>query len=283
MRSPFRIVGGWLSKRRVWQWVSLLGLNAVIIGPWTAFCVPVLNCHSCPWAVFACPIGQLGHLASWAVFPLLALGLVLLFGALLGRLLCGWVCPFGLVQDLLHKIPSPKFTVPRWSTWIKYVLLASVVLVPIWLTVNSTAFYCNLCPVGTLESLIPRSMMEGGGWAMIARGWARIAVLLVILVFAVFSMRSFCKVLCPIGAILAVCNRFSGAALRYEQTLCSDCSLCLSECPMDVEVQDLKSTRAGDVITTAAAECILCLNCTKGCHQSGLAFSFWNLFGRKKA
>ena len=65
-------------------------------------CVPGLNCYSCPGAVGSCPLGSIqnalasaGHRAPWYV-----LGIVLLFGVVLGRTICGWLCPLGLMQEI---------------------------------------------------------------------------------------------------------------------------------------------------------------------------------------
>lgn len=68
-------------------------------------CVPGLNCYSCPGAAGACPIGSLQAVMGGRTknISYYVLGTVLLFGVLFGRLICGFVCPFGFVQDLLHK------------------------------------------------------------------------------------------------------------------------------------------------------------------------------------
>lgn len=275
---PVRLVFNLLRRRRVWQWGSLVLLNLPLLGLWTQVCAPVLNCHSCPWAVFACPIGVAGHLISWHVFPLYVLGTMLVWGALFGRIVCGWVCPFGLVQDYLHKIPSPKWRLPRWTRYLKYgVLLTSVILVPFFIGLSNRAFFCSLCPVGTLESMLP-AVVASGDWAAFLRSWARTLALILILLFGVVAMRSFCKTLCPIGAFLALCNRFSGYSLHYNQDTCSSCELCLAGCPMDVDIAEMEN-KAGGVTLTASSECILCLNCTRNCHTSGLSWSFWNLVG----
>ena len=70
-------------------------------------CVPGLNCYSCPGALGSCPIGSLQAVLDSGKFRVscYVFGFLTLFGALLGRFVCGWLCPFGLVQDLLHKIP----------------------------------------------------------------------------------------------------------------------------------------------------------------------------------
>jgi len=272
-----------IPKRRIWQVLFLVLLNLPLLGPWKGICVPVLNCHSCPLAVFACPIGVLGHFAALGILPLFALGTISLIGVFFGRILCGWICPFGWLQDMLYKIPSPKWRLARWMRGIKYVLLiGTVFLVPAFLGLDSAAFYCWFCPVGTLESLLPRALATGN-FAALAASWGRIVVLVAILLLAVVSLRSFCKVLCPIGAILAIFNRFCGFSLRYDQSKCSACELCLEECPMDVRIEDFRVSKPGvKEVLTAPSECILCFNCTKNCYQDGIQWTFWNLFGKKQ-
>jgi len=76
-------------------------------------CVPGLNCYSCPGALGACPIGSLQAVAADRKydFSFYIAGFLALTGLVLGRLVCGWLCPFGLIQELIYKIPSPKFRV----------------------------------------------------------------------------------------------------------------------------------------------------------------------------
>lgn len=269
-----------ITSRRLWQTAFLVSLNLPWLGPWKMVCVPVLNCHSCPWAVFACPVGVIGYFAMWAVFPLLAVGTILLLGALFGRLLCGWVCPFGLAQDLLHRLPTPKVTLPRWTTYTKYVLLmGAVIVVPLLWGTDTYAFFCRLCPAGTLESLVPRTI-AAGDWAALGSSWIRIAVTAGIVLLAVVALRSFCKILCPIGAFLAICNRFSAFSLRYDVGNCPRCEGCLENCPMDIRLEELGN--GSSEVVTAPPECILCLNCTHDCKRSGLVFSFWNLLPNRR-
>jgi ferredoxin-type protein NapH len=234
-------------KRRLFQIVFLVLLNLPFLGQWKMVCLPVLNCHSCPWAVMACPIGVLGHMAAWSVFPALALGTIGLFGVVLGRWLCGWVCPFGFLQDMLYKIPSPKFVLRPWTKWIKYVILgASVIVVPMSLGLLSYGFFCNICPAATLQSMFPYYLM-----GQTDLSWIRLGVLLFVLLLAVVSMRSFCKLFCPIGAILAIFNRFSALSLRYEQSNCPSCQICLSKCPMDIKMEQLRAPGNPEEVHTA--------------------------------
>jgi ferredoxin-type protein NapH len=270
-------------KRRLTQILFLILLNLPLIVIWElkAVCVPVLNCHSCPWALFACPIGVLSHFAWYGTVPLLALGTIGTFGVIFGRFLCGWICPFGWLQDMLYKIPSPKWKLPRWMKWTKYVILVvCVAVVPMTIGLDTLAFFCQLCPAGTLESMIPRNL-QAGNYALFAGSWDRFIALIAFLVFAIITLRSFCKVFCPIGAILGIFNRFSAFSLRYQQGDCPSCKLCLTKCPMDVEIEDMRNGGKDEVVT-APAECILCLNCTNSCHQNGIRFSFWNLLPLRK-
>ncbi|MFZ5831872.1 MAG: 4Fe-4S binding protein, partial [Planctomycetota bacterium] len=82
-------------------------------------CGPVFHCYSCPLAAFSCPIGALANFSALHVFPFIAVGTLLLVGALFGSLVCGYACPFGLFQDLLGKIPTPKFRLPAWTGYTR--------------------------------------------------------------------------------------------------------------------------------------------------------------------
>lgn len=171
-------------------------------------CVPGLNCYSCPGAVGACPIGSLqGFLSGLKFrFPYYVLGLLIFFGALLGRAVCGFLCPFGFFQELLHKIPFPikknSFAGDRQLRWVKYaVLLLMVVILPLCFAL--TPFFCKyLCPAGTLSGIllaVHDSMLRAqlGGIFL----W-KAFVLAVVIVGCLIVFRPFCKYLCPLGGHL---------------------------------------------------------------------------------
>ena len=104
-----------------------------------AVCVPGLNCYSCPGAAGACPIGAFQAVvgSSKFRFSYYITGILILLGVLLGRFICGFLCPFGWFQELLHKIPSPKLSTKRLKPlrYVKYaVLLIMVVLLPVLVT-----------------------------------------------------------------------------------------------------------------------------------------------------
>ncbi len=249
--------------------VQLLSAVLFNFGVWQfhSICFPVFNCHSCPISVFACPIGVMGQSFGVGIIPLTAIGGIALGGLLAGRLLCGWACPFGFLQELLYKIPFVKFSVPTWTRFIKYgVFLGLVVAVPIWLTTEFPLYVCRVCPVGTIESAIPWALMNGsanlGGLAI------RLSVLFGIVLLVIGHRRFFCKALCPLGACLSVFNRF---ALLFPERKddCIGCGTCNTVCAMETQP---RSGQFG-VYDDRPEECISCLECRKKCPTS--AVNIW--------
>lgn len=244
--------------RALVQVLSLVGLNSFFWQP-RSICVPAFNCHSCPAATFACPVGVLVNFSSLRIFPFVALGIIGLAGVFGGRIWCGYVCPFGFFQDLLHKIPSRKLRLPRAAGYLSWVLLGGLVFALPYFLPELNLNYCTYCPVGTLESAIPWAAM---GVASIWRvSFAlRVGVLLAIILLAVFVNRGFCRSLCPLGAMLSVFNRFSLLRIRQENESCNSCGLCASKCPVDIDpVEDMNN-----------GACVRCMNCTTRCLKLGL-------------
>lgn len=224
-------------------------------------CVPVLNCWSCPGAAGSCPMGALQTMVgSYGRFPFYVLGTLMLFGILLGRLVCGFLCPFGLVQDLLGRIPVRKIRVPekidRPARKIKYVVLALLILLPV-LSATGVPYFCKyLCPAGTLEGGIPLTAADPALRAL--RGalyYWKVFLLVIILAAAVFIPRCFCRYLCPLGAFYSFFNRFSLYRMELDREACVDCHRCEEVCPMQVKV-----TEALD-----SGECIRCGRCRAAC------------------
>lgn len=211
-----------------------------------SFCLPGLNCYSCPLAVGACPLGSLqASLASRNGIVYVA-GWLFLFGALLGRLVCGWLCPFGLLQELLHKIPCPK----KWKklpgdrvlVWLKYALLALfVILLPLFAVdafgLGKTWFCKYVCPQGTLEAGIPFSFLDAGLRASLGflYRW-KLAILIAVCVLSVMVYRPFCRYLCPLGAVYGFFNKLSIYHYSLDEKACISCGKCQKACPMDLAV-----------------------------------------------
>lgn len=252
----------------------------IFTGPTKAVCVPVLNCYSCPGALGACPIGALQNALGgmWRHIPFYVLGSLMLFGIVLGRLICGFLCPFGFVQDLLHKIPVRKFRVPRRVDrvlrWVKYVMLFGVVVF-LSLAVTTKAgvtppFFCEyVCPAGTLGAAIPLLLAneELRAVAGVLFDW-KFLVLVAVVVAAVFIPRPFCRYLCPLGAFYGLFNRFSFYRLYVNMDRCIGCGRCDRVCPMEVQVRR----------TPNSPECIRCGSCKHVCPTDAIASGWeWSL------
>lgn len=252
------------------------GGGKIFTGGSKGVCVPVLNCYSCPGALGACPIGSL-QTALGSVnrrFPFYVLGTLTLFGVILGRAVCGLLCPFGLVQDLLHKIPVPKFKIPaaadRSARYLKYgVLLILVILLPIFAVAQTGVappYFCKyICPAGTLGGGIPLLLANPPLRAVAGGlfGW-KLFVLILILAASAAVHRPFCKYLCPLGAFYSLFNRFSFYQVKTDRDRCVGCGTCVRACPMNVEV-----TKNPD-----SPECIRCGKCKTVCPAGAIRIGF---------
>ena len=239
-------------------------------------CLPVLNCYSCPGALGSCPVGALQAVLGGNKhnFSFYVLGTIMLFGIVLGRLICGFLCPFGLVQDLFHKIPLPKLKVPKHIDkplrYVKYlVLLLFVFLMPVFLVNQfgiAPPYFCKwICPAGILEGAFPLVAKNESIRACLGFlfDW-KLAVLILVLLASIFIYRPFCKYLCPLGGFYGLFNRFAFYRLYVDKSLCVNCKQCERHCPMQVEVlKDINS-----------AECIRCGKCKSICPTQAIQGGF---------
>ncbi|MDQ7779916.1 MAG: 4Fe-4S binding protein [Planctomycetota bacterium] len=303
--------------RRLIQFVSAFAGNSYLLGfvrgtiyqgPLKSVCFPGMNCYSCPGAVFACPIGSLqavltqpGALHSIAVGKpegiifFYVLGFIFLIGSLVGRLLCGWVCPFGFIQDLLHKIPTRKVGIPRQWRLMKYaILVVFVLLLPLFLrdgfgvpwkpsadtaavehespsdvkATGKTLFsedpgspwFCKvICPVGTLEggvTLVSYDRISGRNrFSLGFLFYFKLSVLGVFLVWIVMAKRPFCRTVCPLGAIWGIFNKVSVWRMHVDTSACTKCLACRKVCPVGCSIFEEPDS----------AECVRCLDCVPKC------------------
>ena len=230
-------------------------------------CVPGLNCYSCPGAAGTCPIGAMqAVIGNWNFkFAFYAAGFLVFVGALMGRFVCGWLCPFGLIQDLLYKIPFPRklrtFKGDRLLRKLKYVvLLFFVILLPMFLVDvlgQGAPYFCKLiCPVGTLEGGIPlvllnKSMHGALGWLY---AWKNVLLLFTVFL-SILIYRPFCKYICPLGDVYSVFNPISVFRYRIDREKCVGCDACAKVCKMQVNPAENPNH----------PECIRCGQCKKAC------------------
>lgn len=236
-------------------------------GKWKQFCSPGLNCYSCPAANLACPIGAMQSVASSSMkFSFYVVGILLAIGVVLGRGVCGYLCPFGLLQELLFKIKSPKIKIPKFLTWTKYVILVLFVIVlpALWVSSLGIAkpWFCEyICPVGTLEAGIPLLLVNAGLRNIIGPiFFLKLGILIAVIVLSIVCYRFFCKVMCPLGAIYGLLNKVSLLHIECDKRKCSNCGLCSKACGMDVN----------PVLNSRSPECILCGKCVGVCEREAL-------------
>jgi len=258
---------------------SFLGRHKIYAGPLKGICAPGLNCYSCPAATLGCPIGGLQHFMA-SLRPNLRhglymagfyiLGTLMMIGAFVGRMACGWACPFGLLQEVLYKLPTPKYKLPQGLKYIKYgILLFFVFLFPA-LIVDRLGYgqnwFCRfLCPAGTLEAGIPLLFLIPDLRAQI--GWLffnKLFILIVFLLLMVFFKRPFCRILCPLGAFYSFFNRISLLKMYVNKDMCTKCNLCYQHCPMELKVYEDPNQ----------LECIRCFICQEVCPQKAVTVGF---------
>ena len=191
----------------------------IYTGPTKTLCVPGLNCYSCPGALGSCPIGSLqAVLASRNYrFSFYVVGFLMLFGSVFGRFICGWLCPFGLVQDLLYRIPIPapfkkwiskRKNLPghRILVWAKYLILVGFVVI--------------------LPLIAVDIIGQGSPW--------------------------FCKYICPLGAVYSLFNPIALYRYQVRKDSCIKCGKCQKACGMDIRVWETPNNpeciRCGDCV-----------------------------------
>lgn len=243
----------------------------IYTGPLKNACVPGLNCYSCPGAVSACPLGSLQNAISASADrpAFYVVGILLLFGMFLGRVVCGFLCPFGLIQELLYKIPVKKLKKNKITiklTWLKYVILiVFVVVIPVIYAFRKLplpAFCKFICPAGTLEGAVMLMLHPDNAELRAMAGglfWWKFAVLLAVLISCVFIFRSFCRFLCPLGAIYSLFSKIALLGVRVDMNRCNECGACVKTCLMDIR-------KVGD------SECIQCGDCIDICPEKAITF-----------
>ncbi len=289
MKEFFVKTKNWLlahkpSKRRIIQLYTALLYNANVKGFVTGkistssvknACVPGFNCYSCPGAIGSCPLGSMQNALGSGKTSTIAyvFGIIMLFGLIFGRTICGFLCPMGLLQDILYKIKSPKVKksrVTRVLSYFKYViLLVFVVIMPlIYSKVITLPAFCQfICPVGLISGFTLLANPQNFG-ELVSLGvlftW-KFSVGMVILIGSIFIFRPFCRFLCPLGAIYSFFSKFALLGIKLDDDKCVDCGLCLKTCKVDIR-------KVGD------HECIQCGECVSVCPTKAISWKGGKIF-----
>ena len=230
-------------------------------------CVPGMNCYSCPGALGSCPIGALQSTLSSREYKisLYVFGLISLFGVIFGRFICGFLCPFGLIQDLLFKIhfvkKVRKLKGEKFLRGIRFLILAVFIIILPMFIIDITGlgkpWFCKyICPVGTLEGGIPLVLMNESLRSAIGFlfKW-KVAILIAILFFSIIIYRPFCRYICPLGAIYGIFNKISFVRYRVDKSKCTKCGLCQKKCELNIKVYENPNSM----------DCIRCGKCMESC------------------
>lgn len=263
----------------------LLGFieKKIYSGPVKQFCHPSMNCYSCPGALLACPIGSLQNALSTKDFRavLYVAGILTVIGTVCGRFVCGFLCPFGLIQDLIYKIPFFKkfrrLPGEKYLRFLRYVFLGLFVIIfPFFITTNGVGspWFCKyVCPVGTLEGgivlvLLNNALLSLTGFIY---KW-KIAILIVILIGSLLVYRPFCRYICPLGALYGLFNKFSLIKYTISSSECTSCKKCQKTCQMDIPVYEKPNS----------IDCIRCGDCISACPTGAIKPHFLLDMAKKK-
>ena len=245
----------------------------IFTGATKYLCVPGMNCYSCPGALGSCPIGALQATLNARQYKmsLYVLGLMTVFGTLLGRFVCGFLCPFGLIQDLLFKIPFVKkirrLPAEKGLRWLRFVFLSIfVILLPLFvidITGLGDPWFCKwICPVGTLEGGIPLVLLNNAmrGAAGFLFRW-KLVILAVTLLSSIIIYRPFCRYVCPLGAVYGLFNKISLYRIKIDSLKCTGCTACQKACQLDIPVWK----------NPDSMDCIRCGECKTACPHGAIS------------
>ncbi len=292
------------TPRRIVQFLSFIFFSAIVFNLGS---LPLLLPVLWTWRLQPNTVGDaytaIQLMLYDAVFPWFAIASFLVVGILIGKSLCGWVCPFGFVQDLVGFIKHKKREIsPRTHEtmiYIKYgILLITLFISGTFaasklartqksyesaLGIFTQAPFTALSPAETLFGTLPAFAQKASatftsqtvdafsfivGLPMLF--WAQLVIMAGVIVFAVYVPRSWCRYFCPHGAIMAVLNRFSFLGLRRDLTKCAkgECNKCVEVCPTRVRILDLPWEKFSD------PECIYCLKCVDACENKAIKLKY---------
>jgi polyferredoxin len=180
---------------------------------------------------------------------------------------CGWLCPFGFIQDMVASFsafvqkrvrPARRAVkalktrgaglavLDRYLRFLKYGVLA-------WAVIGAAVYgfmvFRNYDPWAALWGLLELSLTAGT------------IVLAIVLVASLFIERPWCRYACPLGAATGLLGALSPVYLKREAEACKACAICTKACPMGLPVHSATTIKSPD--------CIGCLECIDECPREG--------------
>lgn len=244
----------------------------------------------------------IASLSERIILPGIVLSLtLLLFGLILGRYFCGWICPLGSFIDFANLLNKKKFVstdpINKKTRKLKYFILSLIVVFAVlkiqisWLFDPIVIFgrftSLNLIPATTLiidkgfisilkiSNLFPplfdlyrdlQGSILGVKISFFSHSWITFLNILIIGGTAFFISRLWCRTICPLGALYALAAKLS--LLQRKVTKCIACGKCNNNCRMGAIKQDFSYTKS---------ECVLCMDCVYNCPTNKTFFSFKQL------
>ncbi len=292
------------TARRLVQFTSFVLFSAVFFSLTEPFLVPILWTARTPSYFILDALTALQTTFGQPAFPWFAVASFLIAGILLGKSLCGWICPFGLIQDIIDFTKRGKREISRRThesmLYVKYGILAFTLIISVTFAASKTvgasqgyesalgifaeAPFTLLSPAETLFGIIPEMILGfrnaiteipvldalGGIVNLPLLFWVQLALMIGVLVVSAYVPRAWCKYFCPHGAIMAILNMFSFLGLRRDPVKCAkgECRLCVEVCPMNVRILDLPWEKFSD------PECIYCMKCADSCSNGAISLKY---------
>ncbi|MCW3976063.1 MAG: 4Fe-4S binding protein [Candidatus Bathyarchaeota archaeon] len=251
--------------------------------------VPVLISLRSNLSSMAGSLTFIQYMLSLPLFPWIPLASILIIGVIIGRLLCGWACPFGFIQDLLSRLSKEKIRISQQNhnkyIKIKFVFLGITLFVSFILALSLHLDANNelkraLGPFaeGIFYTISPNETFFGdlpGLLAQASTGSLNLNIsnylLYFNLIFLIFTLigafkipRFWCKYLCPLGGFLGIIAKCSLLGIRRDLTKCDRCMKCVKVCPMQIKILELPWEKFTDT------ECTLCVECIEECPNDAL-------------